>query len=96
MTRIAMIGVTCYLLGKLLAGGIGDISLPDLSGLWDAIHLSRASVSSSSIVPDSSSRNPRGVGVFRTISNDSTFHEIPRGCVDTESRTFTPLSARCR
>jgi hypothetical protein len=95
MTRIAMIGVTCYLLGKLLAGGIGDISLPDLSGLWDAIHLStRASVSS--VVDDNSPRYPRA-GVFRTVrSNDSTFHEIPRGCVDTESRTFTPLSARCR
>ena len=33
---------------------------------------------------------------FRTIRGDSTFHEVPPGCVDTKARTFTPLARECR
>ena len=37
----------------------------------------------------------RTVRRMRT-ERDSTFHRTPRGCVDLESRTFTPLAASCR
>jgi hypothetical protein len=41
-------------------------------------------------------RTIRTVRGSRDDADDTTFHEIPRGCVDTESKVFTLLSSRCR
>ena len=40
--------------------------------------------------------NMRHIKEKKQAKNDETFHQIPPGCKDLESRTITPLSAKCK
>ena len=40
--------------------------------------------------------NMRHIKEKKQVKNDETFHQIPPGCKDLESRTITPLSAKCK